>query len=252
MLTFLRQIRLENASQNQLQYYLERLEVIVSGTERIKDVLLSSHTNDPGEISILNHYRRSIGELLMDLNEVYTEIDSCLDTYLSQPITAYRSERIQCGRRGRPRFHVTANQLSYLTSLSFTWIQIATMLGISRMTLYRRRVEFGMVHEGHAIQGDELLRVVREMRSEYPEMGEVMVLGRLRSLGYNVIRDKVRRAIHETDPINTALRATAAPLSRRVYNVPGPNSLWHVGEFNITLSWGFLIIYSTLGRDGRR
>ena len=80
VLTFLRQIRLENASQNQLQYYLERLEVIVSGTERIKDVLLSSHTNDPGEISILNHYRRSIGELLMDLNEVYTEIDSCLDT----------------------------------------------------------------------------------------------------------------------------------------------------------------------------
>ena len=216
MLTFLRQIRLENTSQNQLQYYLERLEVIVSGTERIKDVLLSSHTNDPGEISILNHYRRSIGELLMDLNEVYTEIDSCLDTYLSQPITAYQSERIQSGRRGRPRFHVTANQLSYLTSLSFTWIQIATMLGISRMTLYRRRVEFGMVHEGH------------------------------------VIRDKVRRAIHETDPINTALRATAAPLSRRVYNVPGPNSLWHVGEFNITLSWGFLIIYSTLGRDGRK
>ena len=28
VLTFLRQIRLENASQNQLQYYLERLEVI--------------------------------------------------------------------------------------------------------------------------------------------------------------------------------------------------------------------------------
>ena len=29
-----------------------------------------------------------------------------------------------------------------------------------------------MVHEGNAIQDDELLRLVREMRSEFPEMGE--------------------------------------------------------------------------------
>lgn len=68
------------------------------------------------------------------------------------------------------------------------------------------------------------------MRSEFPEMGEVMVLGRLQSLGYKVTRDRVRRAIHESDPINTALRAITGPLVRRVYNVPGPNSLWHVGK----------------------
>ena len=44
-----------------------------------------------------------------------------------------------------------------------------------------------MVHLGRNIQDGELVRVIREMRSEFPEMGEVMVLGRLRSLGYRVI-----------------------------------------------------------------
>lgn len=71
--------------------------------------------------------------------------------------------------------------------------------------------------------------LLNAMRSEYPDIGEVMVLGRLRSLGYSVCRDRVRRGIRQTDPINTALRATTGLVGRRVYSVPGPNSLWHMG-----------------------
>lgn len=138
--------------------------------------------------------------MLVHLNQVYTETDSSLDSYLSHSsVTAYQSNTVQSGRRGRPRFNITANQLSYLTSLSFTWVQIARMLGISRMTLYRRRIEFGMLRPGRTIRDDELLRLLQEMRVEFPDMGEVMVIGRLRALGYVVIRDRVRGAIRETD-----------------------------------------------------
>ena len=232
ILSFLGQVHLENASLGGLEYYLERLEVILSSTQRIKDVLdSSSQPNNADEVSLLDHYRRSVSELLMHLSQLYTEVDKSLDAYLSHSATAYQSGTLHSGRRGRPKFDITESQLTYLISLSFEWKQIARMLGVSRMTLYRRRVEFGMVHLGRNIQDGELVRVIREMRSEFPEMGEVMVLGRLRSLGYRVIRDEVRRVIHETDPINTALRATTGPLVRRVYNVPGPNSLWHVGKF---------------------
>ncbi len=234
VLVFLRQLLLEHASQNQLHYYLERLEIIISGVQRIRGVLLSAQSNDPEEINILEHYRMSTGELLSNLGQVYSEVDNTLDTCLSRPTMAYQCGRVESGQRGRPKFCVTADQLSYLASLSFTWTHIAKMLGISRMTLYRRRVEFGMAaHEGQVIRDSQLWRLVREMRSEFPEMGEVLVLGRLRSLGYHVLRDRVRRAIRATDPINTALRATAAPLSRRVYSVPGPNSLWHIGKLNV-------------------
>ena len=43
---------------------------------------------------------------------------------------------------GHPRFDVTVEQLEYLSSLSFTWAKIAQLLGISRMTLYRKRLEY--------------------------------------------------------------------------------------------------------------
>ncbi len=234
VLSFLRQIRLENTSQDILEFYLEHLERIIPSTERIKNILHSSQSNDADQTALLLHYRRLMDELIMHLNQVYAEVNISLDNYLSHSsTTAYRSGVIHSGRRGRPKFNVTANQLEYLTSLSFTWTQIARMLGISRMTLFRRRVEFGMLHQGQTIQDDELLRLLREMRSEFPEMGEVMVSGRLRALGYSIVRDRVRRAIRETDPLNTALRAIIGPLARRVYSVPGPNSLWHVGKFGL-------------------
>ena len=54
--------------------------------------------------------------------------------------------------------------------------------------------------------------------------------GRLRSLGYQVTRDRVRQAIRATDPLSVALRILPAVTSRRPYSVPGPNSLWHIGE----------------------
>lgn len=145
---------------------------------------------------------------------------------------SYRSSTVRNGHRGRPRFEVTVDQLEYLVSLSFSWTCIAQILGISRMTLYRRRVQFGMLRRGQIITDSELLALLQQMRREFPTLGEVMVLGRLRSLGYRVLRDQVRKAIRETDPINTALRAITGPTARRVYSVPGPNSLWHMGGFN--------------------
>ena len=48
-------------------------------------------------------------------------------------------------------------------------------------------------------------------------------VGRLRSLGYKVTRDRVRQAIRVTDPLSIALQSLPQ-------GVPGPNSLWHIGE----------------------
>ena len=232
VVSFLRRVRLENVSQDYLEFCLERLETIITGVNRIKSVLQTpiANTADSEEISTILHYRQKVDELLQSLSQVHTDIDKMLDNYLSDSTVAYQSHTVRSGQRGRPRFDITESQLQYLTSLSFTWKQIAKMLGISRVTLYRRRVEFGMLHQGQAVGDEELLHLLEEMRHQYPEMGEVMVLGRLRALGYSVSRDRVRSAIRETDPLNTALRATAGQLARRIYNVPGPNSLWHAGK----------------------
>ena len=65
------------------------------------------------------------------------------------------------------------------------------------------------------------------MRSE---IGETIVLGRLRALGFQVTRERVRNALRQTDPLSSALRWKGNLTRRRPYSVPGPNSLWHIGN----------------------
>ena len=47
---------------------------------------------------------------------------------------------------------------------------------------------------------------VSELRRDLPTFGEALVIGTLRLSGHHVTRERVRRAIHATDPINTAMR----------------------------------------------
>ncbi len=145
--------------------------------------------------NILVQYKELADELLMHLQQVNAFLNGSLDH------VAYRASVIRMHQQGRPRFAVTIDQLKYLRSLSFSWIRISRMLGISRMTLYRRHQQFNVLHDhgGITIQYQELVEILQQMRAEHPYLGEVMVLGRLRSLGYAVCRRQLRLAIQETD-----------------------------------------------------
>ena len=89
---------------------------------------------------------------------------------------SYQVPLVVFNRLGRPRFDISQEQLVYLRSLSFTWSQIAAILGVSRMTLYRRRAEFGMLMSPSQVISDEQLHsMVTEMHSFQPGLGEVMI-----------------------------------------------------------------------------
>ena len=102
---------------------------------------------------------------------------------------------------------------------------------MSRMTVYRRRAEYGMLGDVGAqhITDNEVRQRVIEMRRQSPNMGETMAIGIFCALGLRVTRDQVRQAIRETDPLNTALRWPGGLTSRRSYSVARSNSLWHIG-----------------------
>ena len=98
------------------------------------------------------------------------------------------------------------------------------------MTIYRRRQELGLLSEPiRVLDDDELRHTIEQIRREQPEIGEVIVMGEIRSRGIRVTRERVRRAIRETDPLNTPMRWRGGLVARRPYSVPGPNSLWHIG-----------------------
>ena len=75
------------------------------------------------------------------------------------------------------------------------------------------------------ISDEHLNDIISELRSVNPYVGKALVMGRLRSLGYKVIRDRVRQALRSSDP----LRWPGVLTHRRPYSVAGPNS-WHIGR----------------------
>ena len=76
------------------------------------------------------------------------------------------------------------------------------------------------------ISDQDLAGHVRCVKQDMPEIGYNM-RGVLRSRGIYVSIPRIQQCISDIDPINTAMR-WAAPTSRRQYEVPYPNYIWHV------------------------
>ena len=200
------------------------MDIIRNATERVS-------MRDPRLTDLID--QSSIEGLLTCLRQLSAQWERYLDHLeVKVSVAAYtvpidRSH----GRIGRPRLGIGRDRLEYFVSLSFNWTRIAAILGISRMTVYCRRQEFGMLDEPRTNVSDgELLVLVEDIRKNEPECGEVIVIGELRSHGYRGARHRVRHAIQLSDPLNTPLWWGAGIVTRRPYYGPGPNSLWHIGK----------------------
>ena len=128
------------------------------------------------------------------------------------------------GAPGRPRLVVSKDQIESLQEIGFTWAKIATMLGVSRSTLRRRKEEL-QITRCNELTDEELDRVVEAILARAPRSGERLVVVSLRSRGLNVKRARLRESILRVDPISRLLRRRRC-IKRREYNVPGANFLW--------------------------
>ena len=222
------------ASENYTQYTIERFQAWIQSLTTISDHLdLQPDADiqfDEEERSTLENLQSSLNELITCCRSLHGEWEHQLDIFQSRATAyAYRVPSSASGRRGRPRFEIGREQLEHLSSLGFTWTDIANILQVSRMTLYRRRREYGMVDPVDSLEQDELETVLRQLRIEFPTAGEIMVQGQLRAMGYRISRERVRQAIRVTDPLNSAMRWRSLTPTRP-YSVPSPNSLWHIGK----------------------
>ena len=131
------------ANESFTQYAIERLELVIQSCAVIRDRLTAATTESLGEDdrSIVSEYQAAMQDFIGELQRIllqwhkYQAVLDSSDSY----VLSYRAVSTQSGRRnrGRPRFDVSIEQLQYLKSLSFTWSEIAALLCVSRMTLYR-------------------------------------------------------------------------------------------------------------------
>ena len=214
---------------------VERLEICIIN---VRD--LRQHLTDVDQEQITVEECEVLQLIVADLTELLHCIEAlsvqwseyCDELVTPNFVHAYHCP-VECiGSRERPRLCITRSQLVYLKSLSFTWSEIAAVLNVSRMTLYRRRVEYSMLQDdpSEVLTDSQLEQKLREMRQNYPQFGETMAMGHLRSLGYHITRERLRRAVRVTDPINRELRWRGELCTRRPYSVAGPNALWHLGQ----------------------
>ena len=144
---------------------------------------------------------------------------------------------------GRPRFIIPSDLLQNLRTIGRNWNQIARMLRVSRWTIYQRVQEYGLgsMTTWTDMTDDALDEIIRSYMSRHGNLtGESYLIGHIRSLGLRVQRDRIREALTRVDPVNSRLR-WAITITRRVYSVPWPNSLWHIDGHHSLIRWGLVI-----------
>ena len=223
------------ASVEYAHFVVERFELIIINLVHIVGLF---NNNQPSmeRRAIWSTYLSVLQQLVNCCRHLSSQWGLYIDTVQANPYPdSYAPPLVRRQHfRGRPPFNISQDQLVYLSSMSFTWTEIASLLGVSRMTVYRRRCDFNMLGSRRSTLTDAQLRaLIRDWKSEMPAIGETLVIGRLHANGHIVTRERVRCAIHAVDPLNTALRSPHGMTRRQAYSVPSPNSLWHIGEYHV-------------------
>ena len=136
---------------------------------------------------------------------------------------------------------VDIEDIMALKSLNYGWTKIASILGISRSTLYRRLNDEGISCDLYTqLTSAELDEIVIDIKRNHPNDGEVLLNGHLLRLGIRVTRAELRASIHRVDHDNTVARRSRT-VKRRVYTVSCPNALWHVDTHHKLIRWRFVI-----------
>jgi len=142
-------------------------------------------------------------------------------------------------------------QVDLLREMRYTRQQVADVLMISRTTLWRRLTELRVPLASYSdISEHELDGVMQLLVRDFPRNGVVMMWGQLRSMNIFVSRQKVHDSLMRVSPLYVQQRRSST-ISRRVYNVPAPNCLWHIDGLHCLIRWK-IVIHGSIDGFSRR
>ena len=148
---------------------------------------------------------------------------------------------------GRPKKNVNEQQLRQFIALGYKTTQIASLLAVSRPTVYRMMRDFDINPNRYSdLSESQLDQRLSNIKGDHPNIGEVMAAGHLRAQGIKVKRSALRSSLLRVDPNGIAERRRSR-LHHRVYDNPCPNYVWHIDGNHKLIRWGIVI---HVGIDG--
>lgn len=146
------------------------------------------------------------------------------------------------GTCGAPIFFIPKPVIGNLLQEGFTIKEISSILAVSESTIYRRMRQYGLSKfEFTDIPDKDLDAEVEKVTVEFPYCGENFIKQILYQKGVKVQRMRIRDSILRVDQDGVNARKKGR-LHRRVYNVKGPNHLWHIDTNHKLVRWYFVIV----------
>ena len=82
--------------------------------------------------------------------------------------------------------------------------------------------------------------IVRGIKVDHPNDGEIMLAGHLSRVGVRVPRARLRASIHRIDPLGVVARGRRI-IKRRIYSAPHPNYVWHIDSHHKLIRWRMVV-----------
>ena len=142
---------------------------------------------------------------------------------------------------GRSKVDIDLDDVEFLLSLRMSSTNIAKIMNVSRSTIYRRMKEDGRTIGLYtSISEFQIDSIIRTIKADHPNDGEIMMAGHLQRLGIRISRARLRASIHRIDPLGVVARGRRI-IRRRVYSTPFPNHVWHIDSNHKLIRWRLVI-----------
>ena len=179
----------------------------------------------PGRLIINEEFE----ELLSILSEVVCTVGDICELKIRQDAGSHPSTEIEKQR------------LQFFLENGFKVEEMALLLSCSKRTVERRLRTYDLSTRNYTpISDSELDEILSQWSTSFPRCGVKMILGRLRSQGIYVQRERVRQSLKRVDPMGVERRICKV-LHRRFYNVTCSNALWHVDGYHKLIRWRMVI-----------
>ncbi|KAF6732844.1 hypothetical protein FQA47_006713 [Oryzias melastigma] len=99
------------------------------------------------------------------------------------------------------RHQISKEELENVLSLRTTFTEATSILSVSRTTFYKLLKDYNIPASKYVSISDEHLDLtVSQIKTEHPNIGEVMLMGHLRARDIVVQRRRLRESLHRVDP----------------------------------------------------